>query len=158
MADYKDIILGTLSNLADKARDFAKSDKVSSIVDKVKDSADSSGVRGVYDQGASRAKAYGRIAKLNLEINGQQQELSRVFAEIGRLYYEQAKAEPQGFFAALFSQAEGLDESLKAKEEEIHALKEALRAEPVDADIEVEIGDFEEIVDATEADGAGAEE
>ena len=75
MADYKDIISGTIN----------------SIVGKVKEVAESGAVRDIYENGANRAKSYGRIAKLALELNGENEELKRVYTEIGRLYYEQAK-------------------------------------------------------------------
>ena len=70
MADFKDIIFGTLNSLVDKAKDFAKSDTVTQFVGKVKDTAENSSVREIYEQGTGRAKSYGKIAKLNLEING----------------------------------------------------------------------------------------
>ena len=79
MADYKDIISGTIN----------------SIVGKVKEVAESGAVRDIYENGASRAKSYGRIAKLALELNGENEELKRVYTEIGRLYYEQAKDAPE---------------------------------------------------------------
>ena len=50
MADYKDIITGTLSN----------------IVGKVKEVADSGAIKDIYEHGANRAKAYGQMAKLSL--------------------------------------------------------------------------------------------
>ena len=152
MADYKDIITGTLSNLMDKAKDFAQSDTVTQFVGKVKDTAENNGVREIYSQGAGRAKAYGRIAKLSLEINGESQELGRVFQEIGKLYYEQTAA-PEGFFAPLFSQAQSLEDSIADKEAEIAAMKAELNVDGA-PDIDVEIGDFEDIVSATEEDGS----
>ena len=152
MADYKDIITGTLSNLMGKAKEFAQSDTVTQFVDKVKDKAESSSVREVYSQGTGRAKSYGRIAKLSLEINGEHQELSRVFQEIGRLYYEQTAA-PEGFFASLFAQARSLEDSIADKEAEIAAMKEELSVGG-QADVDVEIGDFEDVVSATEEDGS----
>ena len=126
MADYKDIISGTIN----------------SIVGKVKEVAESGAVRDIYENGANRAKSYGRIAKLALELNGENEELKRVYTEIGRLYYEQAKDAPEGFFAPLFAQAEEICGRIAAKEDETH--------------IDVEIGefdDFDNIVDATEDDG-----
>ena len=101
MADYKDMITGTLKN----------------IMGKVKEVADSNTVRDIYEQGAGKAKAYGQIAKLSLEINGDREELKRVFAEVGQLYYEQAKDAPEGFFRALFAQAEQIKANIAAKEE-----------------------------------------
>lgn len=142
MADYKDIISGTIN----------------SIVGKVKEVAESGTVRDIYENGANRAKSYGRIAKLALELNGENEELKRVYTEIGRLYYEQAKDAPEGFFAPLFAQAEEICGRITAKEDEINSLKAdvAAAAGCDEADIDVEIGefdDFDNIVDATEDDG-----
>ncbi len=140
MADYKDIISGTIN----------------SIVGKVKEVAESGSVRDIYESGANRAKSYGRIAKLALELNGENEELKRVYTEIGRLYYEQAKDAPEGFFSSLFAQAEEICDRIKAKEDEINALKADITASAEDADIDVEIGefdDFDSVVDATEDDG-----
>jgi len=135
MADYKELFGGA----------------VNSLVGKLKETAQSTGVADVYAQGAERAKAYARITKLTLEQNSDNAELGRVYAEIGRLYFEQNRRAPEGFFAPLFAQAERLTEGIRAREAEINALKNtAGSGEP---DIEVEISDFEEIVNATEADG-----
>lgn len=142
MADYKDIIAGTIN----------------SIVGKVKEVAESGAVREIYENGTNRAKSYGRIAKLALELNGENEELKRVYTEIGRLYYEQAKDAPEGFFAPLFAQAEEICGRIAAKEDEINSLKADVAAATGcdEADIDVEIGefdDFDNIVDATEDDG-----
>lgn len=134
MADYKSIIAGTLTNLASK----------------VKEVAESGSVRDIYDRGAVRAKAYARIAKLSLELNGENEELRKVYAEIGRLYYEQAKDAPEGFFAPLFAQAEELYSGIAAREEEINALRAEMEAENSIDDIDVEISEFEEVVAAAE--------
>lgn len=141
MADYKDIIAGTIKNLAGK----------------VKDVAESGTVRGIYEQGAERAKAYGTIAKLTLEVNGDAEELKRVYTEIGKLYFEQNRENPEGFFTSLFSQVEEINARIHEKEDTINELKARLEADKV-ADIDVEIGDFEDIVDSTEADGSGKTE
>lgn len=141
MADYKDIIAGTIKNLAGK----------------VKDVAESGTVRGIYEQGAERAKAYGTIAKLTLEVNGDAEELKRVYTEIGKLYFEQNRENPEGFFTSLFSQVEEINARIHEKEGTINELKARLEADKA-ADIDVEIGDFEDIVDSTEADGSGKTE
>ena len=137
MADYKDIIKGTLSSIAGK----------------VKEVAESGTVRDIYDKGASRAKSYTRIAKLTLEMNGESEELKRVYTEIGKLYYEQAKDAPEGFFAPLFSQVKEISDSILAKEEEINAMKAEFEAECAAKDIDVEVCAFDEVVDATESNG-----
>ena len=154
MADYKDIITGTISNLVDKAKEFATGDTVTGIVDKVKGAAEGSAVGRVYEQGSSRAKAYGRIAKLSLEVNGDHEELSRIYKEIGKLYYEQAKDAPEGYFVPLFAQAAEVTQRILDKETEVQTLKDELEAAKAAQDIDVEIAEFEEIVDATASDGA----
>ena len=137
MASYKDIITGTLNNIAGK----------------VKEAAESGAIRDIYEHGASRAKSYGQIAKLSLEINGDSEELKKVYAEIGRLYYDQAKEAPEGYFAPLFEQAGTLIAGINDKQAQIQAMKEEIEAENVPA---VD-ADFESVVDETEDDGTGAD-
>ena len=103
MADYKEVLTGTFGKLADR----------------VKDAADGSGLTGIYARGADRARAFGQITRLTLAINGELSELDRVFTEIGRLYYEQAKAAPDGFFVPLFEQAGKLSDSIRDKRAEV---------------------------------------
>ena len=140
MADYKDILSGTLGKLADK----------------VKETASSSGVLDVYAQGANRAKAFGQLTKLPLELNGEHEELQRIYTEIGRLYFEQAKDAPEGFFVPLFEQANRVSDSIRAKRAKIDELKEHYGVTE-QSDIDVEIGDFDDVVSATEADGMTVE-
>jgi len=160
MSDYKDIINGTISTLVGKAKEFAASDTVTGLVDKVKSAAEESGVARVYEDGANRTKSYAKIARLTLEVNGAHEELNRVYAEIGKLYYEQAKDAPEGYFVPLFAQAGELTQSILAKEDEVRSLKDAIdaaRAEKAAENaVDVEIADFEQIVDATESDGTAS--
>ena len=113
----------------------------------------------MYQKGAGRAKSYARIARLTLDLNSQAEELRKVYTEIGKLYFEQAKDKPEGFFAPLFAQAGSLMADMKSKETELAALKDSLKAEEAEKDIEVEITeeteDFAAVVDATEAAGKG---
>ena len=132
-----------------------------SLVNKAKDVMESTGVTEVYQKGASRTKTYSRIARLTLDTNSQADELRKVYTEIGRLYFEQARENPEGVFAPLFAQAGKLMDELKAKESELEQLKSGLRDEAEEKDIEVEItqdiDDFDQIVNATEAEGKGGE-
>ena len=141
MADYKDILSGSLGK----------------VVGRVKEAADSTGVLDVYARGTDRAKAIGTLAKLSLELNGDYDELKRVYAEIGRLYYEQAKAAPDGFFVPLFEQAEKISGGIREKRARIDALKERF-GDAEHSDIEVEIGDFDDIVSAAEKEAMGETE
>ena len=130
-----------------------------SLVNKAKGAVESSGIADVYQKGAGRAKTYSRIARLTLDLNSQAEELRKVYTEIGKLYFEQAKDKPEGFFAPLFAQAGSLLQELQSKETELAALKDSLKAEEAEKDIEVEITeeteDFAAVVDATEAEGKG---
>lgn len=146
MADYKDIITGTIKNLAGKAKDFAES----------------STVRGIYEHGAERAKAYGAIAKLTLQISGDTEELRRAYTEIGKLYFEQARENPEGFFAPIFAQVEEINARIHANEDAIADIKAQIEAENADSDgigvdISVEFGDFDDVVNSTAPDGAGTD-
>ncbi len=129
MADYKDM----LKNLAAKA----------------KDAADSSGVTEVYAKGAGRAKAFAQITKLTLEANRDLEELGRVYAEIGKLYFEQTGNNPEGFYVPLFEQANRLSAAVRERRSEIDALK----AQHLDAGghaADEGFGDFDAVVSQAE--------
>ncbi len=136
MADYKEL-LGKLA-------------------DKVKDAAESSGVMDVYAQGANRARAFGKLTKLTVELSREQEELKRIYAEIGQLYYEQHTAAPEGVFVPLFEQAGRISDGIRERRARIEALKESSGLTDQN-DIDVEIGDFDDVVSATEADGMTVE-
>lgn len=141
MADYKEMLTGAIKNIAGI----------------VKDAAEATGVKEVYEQGIERTKSYGTIAKLTVEINNDEEELKKVYQEIGRLYYEDHKDDPEGFYASLFSQVDALTASVNEKREEIETLKSSIEASGK-SDIDVEIGEFDDVVDSTEADGTGKDE
>lgn len=121
MADYKDILIGTINSLIGKAKDFTEN----------------STVREIYDNGMSRAKSYGRMAKLALEVNGESEELKKVYTEIGKLCYEMNKDEPQGYFIPLFDRVKEITESILAKQEEVQAMKEQF-SDGLDISVEIE--------------------
>ena len=184
MADYKDIITGTISNIMGKVKEVAESPNVKEAVDKVKaaaedtvgkvkEAAEGSTVKEVYEQGANRVKSYGRIAKLSLEMNGDYEELKRVYTEIGKLCYDQFKDAPEGFFAPLFAQVEEISARIERSEAEIEAMKAEAGCQE-EPDISVEIvadsvedaaeefkaaaEEFQNVVDATETEGSATEE
>lgn len=184
MADYKDIITGTISNIMGKVKEVAESPNVKEAVDKVKaaaedtvgkvkEAAEGSTVKEVCEQGASRVKSYGRIAKLSLEMNGDYEELKRVYTEIGKLCYDQFKDAPEGFFAPLFAQVEEISARIERSEAEIEAMKAEVGCQE-EPDISVEIvadsvedaaeefkaaaEEFQNVVDATETAGSATEE
>ena len=184
MADYKDIITGTISNIMGKVKEVAESPNVKEAVDKVKaaaedtvgkvkEAAEGSTVKEVCDQGANRVKSYGRIAKLSLEMNGDYEELKRVYTEIGKLCYDQFKDAPEGFFAPLFAQVEEISARIERSEAEIEAMKAEAGCQE-EPDISVQIvadsvedaaeeykaaaEEFQSVVDATETEGSATEE
>ena len=124
-------------------------DMLKSLAAKAKDAADSSGVTGVYARGAERAKAFGQITKLTLDSNRDLEELNRVYAEIGKLYFEQAKDRPEGFFVPLFEQANRLSEAVCARKREIDALK-AQYLDPAQSAADPGFGDFDAVVSQAE--------
>lgn len=185
MADYKDIITGTISNIMGKVKEVAENPSVKDAVGKVKaaaedtvgkvkEAAEGSTVKEVYDQGANRVKSYGRIAKLSLEMNGDYEELKRVYTEIGKLCYDQFKDAPEGFFAPLFAQVEEISARIERNEAEIEAMKAETACHEEEPDISVEIvadsvedaaeeykaaaEEFQNVVDATETEGSATEE
>ena len=163
--------MGKVKEVAENSNVKDAVDKVKAAaedtVGKVKEAAEGSTVKEVYDQGASRVKSYGRIAKLSLEMNGDYEELKRVYTEIGKLCYDQFRDAPEGFFAPLFAQVEEISARIERSEAEIEAMK-------AEADISVEIvadsvedaaeeykaaaEEFQNIVDATETEGSATEE
>ena len=124
-------------------------DMLKSLAAKAKDAADSSGVTGVYAKGAERARAFGQITKLTLDSNRDLEELNRVYAEIGKLYFEQAKDRPEGFFVPLFEQANRLSEAVCERKREIDALK-AQYLDPAQRAAEPVFGDFDAVVPPAE--------
>ena len=139
MADYKELL--------------------SSLMNRAKTVAEQTGVAGVYQKGLDRTKSYSRMAKLTLDMNSQSEELRKVYTEIGKLYFDQAQDDPQGFFAPLFAQARQLRQELLDKQTELAGLKESLRESAEEEGIEVEITqeepDFDAVVAATESEGKG---
>ena len=128
-------------------------EKLKNIAGKVKEAAETSGVLEVYEQGLERTRQYGTMAKRSFEMNGEREELKRVFQEIGRLCYEDNKDAPEGLYVPLFAQVEKLSRSIELKKSEMEEIKESVIG--AQKDIEVEIDDFDKIVSETEKDGAG---
>lgn len=142
MSDRLDSIMSTLGGLAKKAREVGA---------QAIDAVDRDGtVRGTYARGAERTRAYARIAKLSLELNGESEELRKIYTEIGKLYFEQARDSAEGFFAPLFAQAETTARRIGEIESEIAALKNSALEQDAEKDIEVEIGAFDDVVSADE--------
>ena len=98
MSDYKDFV----GNILHRAKDLADREMVNGMVERVKDAAQSSGIADAFEKGSQRARSFGSATRLTLDLNRDYKELERVFCEIGKLFYEQSSASPEGFFAPLF--------------------------------------------------------
>ena len=108
MADYKDLLQGFVS----KAKKIATSEPVTDLVGKMKDVAESTGVKEVYEKGASRAKSFGTATKRTWELRDDYAERERIFAEIGKLFYEQCDKAPDALYAALFQQLKEVEAAM----------------------------------------------
>ena len=136
MADFnniKDKLMAKLGQAAEATKDIAN---------KVAD-----GAKDVADKAADTAKAGSRIAKLNIEIATERDNMKKTYLEIGKLYYDTHKDEPEGFFIQLCDEVTLAEKNIAEKEAEIAQLKEAMKADKDDDSIEVE---FEEIVEQEE--------
>ncbi len=133
----KDTLLSLLGQATDGAKDFAG--KAADVT------------RGVAGKAADKAKAGGRIAKLTVDIAREKDEMKKTFLEIGKLYYDTHKDNPDGFFTQLCEEIALAEKNVAEKEAELAELKEAFnsKAEP---DVEVE---FEEVVGQAEAEAEG---
>ena len=124
------------------------------IKDKVKETFDivADTTRDVAYKTADKAKNMSRIAKLSLEINGEKDTIKKAYVEIGKLYYETHKDDPDGFFAQLCDEITLANTSIIEKESEIAELKAEGNSED---GIDVE---FEEIVTEAEAEADNEDE
>ena len=131
--NLKDKVLSTLGQTADGAKEFA-----GKAGDSVKDLA---------GKAADKAKAGGRIAKLTMDISTEKETMKKAYLEIGRLYYDTHKNDPEGYFAQLCEEVALAEQHIAEKEAEIAELKAEFsgKGEP---DISV---DFEEVVEQEEA-------
>ena len=111
--DFKDKVLSTLGKATDGAKDLA----------------------GIA---VDKAKSGGRIAKLSMEAASAREEVKKTYLEIGKLYYDTHKDDPEGFFIQLFEEVRVAEENIAAKEEELASLREALKEGALEVRVEIE--------------------
>lgn len=99
--EIKDAVLGTLGTVADKTI---------SMAGKAKD----------------KAKDVARIAKLNMELNNEKTAIEKAYAEVGKLYYETRKDNPDGFFVQLCDDITLAKENVEKLSREIDNLKASI--------------------------------
>lgn len=107
--------------------------------------------KGIANKAADKAKSGARIAKLTVEIAGEKENMKKAYMEIGKLYYDTHKDDPEGFFIQLCDEVALAQKNIAEKEAEIDELK---LAEESGAEAEA---DFERVVEEAEA-AAGDED
>ncbi len=124
----KDKLLSALGQASEGAKEFA-----GKAADATKDFA---------EKAADKAKAGTRIAKLNIEIAQQKENMKKAYLEMGKLYYDTHKDNPDELFNVLCEEIAAAEKAVAEREAEIEDLKNG--GEP---DVDVE---FEEVVEQAE--------
>ena len=115
MADINELkgtLLNTLGTVAEKTRSFA-------------------------EKAADKAKDVTKIAKLNMEMGAEKDNIQKAYLEIGKLYYEMHKNEPDSFFVQLCDAITLANENLSKLRVELDDLKAGLTAKGVDIEVEL---------------------
>ncbi len=94
--------------------------------------------KGFAQKTADVTKSVSHIAKLKVEIGSEKDAVRKAYLEIGKLYYETNKEEPGGVFTQLCDEITLAMENIDAKEYEIDELKNYLRQNGSDVDVEFE--------------------
>ena len=97
------------------------------------------GLKKIARSTVSGTKRIARIAKLNLNISDEKKNISRLYTEIGRLYYEAHQDDPEGFFVKLFQQIDSSMEAVASMQDELKSLKAETKPDADEGDITVEI-------------------
>ena len=92
---------------------------------------------------ADKAKAGARIAKLNMEISTEKENLRKTYIEIGKLYYDTHKDDPEGFFIQLCDEVALSEKNIADKQAEIDELKVGEPCEDISVEFESVVADEE---------------
>ena len=98
--------------------------------------------KDIAGKAVDMAKAGVRIAKLNMEISAEKENLRKTYIEIGKLYYDTHKDDPEGFFIQLCDEVAISEKNIADKQAEIEELK-AGGAEDVSVEFESVVADEE---------------
>lgn len=131
MADYNEMLSGALNRISNSVKEYTGGKSAKEI----------------YEDGLNRAGNLGKAAKLAIELNSDTTELNRVFAEIGKLYYEENRANPGEFYKPLFSRLEELEKEISGKQAQMEGFKAAAKeraSSKKESDISADIIDFNE--------------
>ena len=110
--------------------------------------------KDIAGKAADKAKAGARIAKLNMEISAEKENLRKTYIEIGKLYYDTHKDDPEGFFIQLCDEVAISEKNIADKQVEIDELKAGDSGEDVSVEFEsVVAGEESAASDAAEEAG-----
>lgn len=115
MADFNELkgtVLSALGTVAEKTRDLA-------------------------GKAADKAKDVTKLAKLSMELNSSKEALQKTYTEIGKLYYDTRKNDPDSFFVQLCEEVTLANENISRLQIELDELKSGVDTKEHD-DIEVE--------------------
>lgn len=118
--------------------------------------------RKVAAKAADKAKDVSRITKLTVEIKSANDAVEKTYTEIGRLYYETRKSDPDDFFVQLCQEVTAHFESINDMQSELDELKLNIKGSG-DSDIEVEVAEVkvkseESTSEVSEADFVSADD
>ena len=124
MADYKDMLKETLNNLGEMAKDITDTatekarEFTGTATDFAKEFKDTATEKAREFTGdpvkdlTDKAKKIRTNTRLAFEASGVNEDLKKVYMEIGKLYYETSDAESGSYFEPLFRKARKLNEQL----------------------------------------------
>ena len=99
--------------------------------------------KDIAGKAADKAKAGARIAKLNMEISAEKENLRKTYIEIGKLYYDTHKDDPEGFFIQLCDEVAISEKNIADKQVEIDELKAGDSGEDISVEFESVVADEE---------------
>ena len=97
------------------------------------------GARNTASASIRNARRLGRLAKVNMDLKSEKDNLRRLYTDVGELYYESHRDDPEGFFVQLFQQIDASLTAIGRLEGERSLLKTENRAEKEDDSITVDI-------------------
>lgn len=113
-------------------------DMINSALKKAKDFADNGNIKDIVDQGKSIAGEVSSFAKVKVSQARDEEELKRTYIEIGKLYYDENKNNPDGFYIPLFEKVAELTEAINVQRLEADTLKNSILPKDTAEDADTE--------------------
>lgn len=106
----------------------------------------------LYKKAEAKTKSLAKKAKLNADIAKDKNSLRRVYAELGKLYFEKYGEHPDDDFIQCCLEARNLNDMIKSNQAELDAMKETAEEDDADIEVEILIDDGDEAPDAADDD------